>query len=172
MKREDTGRYPCALPSISLPPGVLCLSVQDRQQLHGNLYRSGTKAYRYFQPIRQRAGPFRRPVWHIWVLLLSMKPVCFNFKPQESDFSRMDCQKGRFVEAMAFLYSLRIDFSEDFLPRRWGESCTGLPKESMNCIKFYKKAFTYMVFLDMGGICCIICIGNYYTIMKCLKYFN
>lgn len=29
-----------------------------------------------------------------------------------------------------------------------------------------------MVFLDMGGICCINYIGNYYTIMRCLKYFN
>lgn len=29
-----------------------------------------------------------------------------------------------------------------------------------------------MVFLDMGGICCINDMGNYYTITKCLKYFN
>lgn len=29
-----------------------------------------------------------------------------------------------------------------------------------------------MVFLDMGGICCIKYIGNYYTIMRYLKCFK
>ena len=76
------------------------------------------------------------------------------------------------MEALLLVYSLRVYFSEVFLPRWLWELCVGLPNESLNCIKFYRKAFTYMVFLDMGGIYCINYIGNYYTVMRCLNYFN
>lgn len=171
MKREALSIYIV----ISLPPVMPLLSSvwsrQDRWLCIGNLYRNGDKTYRYFCSIKLKAGPFPS----LGVVYLSADVVdeaCLILSNKSFWFSRIDCPEGRFIEVLLFLYSLRVYFSEDFLPRWLWELCIGLPNEILNYIKFYKRAFTYMVFLDMGGICCIGYIGNYCTLMKRLKYFN